>query len=359
MKRNKKGFTIVELVVVIAVIAILAAVLIPTFTGIISKTRETVATQEVISAYKEALAVALSDDGEIDVDEIAEVGNGFTFQFKSEDGTNAEVIEMPDDFAYPSVGIQDGKVVLDGTVVNPDEGESPPSQGGEGNGEDEDEQPEAPVTYTVTKNATNAAIVGADSATEGEGYTATIAVSEHYNTLTVTMGGEDITATAYSNGNVNIPSVTGNIEITVIAAANLSNPDDDSWKEGYRIYDRGEYALSGCTITNYFPLQKGDIVYVKNIDFDSEQFAYVPYSAYYESIDSTEDYYAWFTLEHGSLNNLLSNLYIGEAEEWTRFTATGSAVDDALAYMRLCGKVTDASAVEIHIRRNGEWVTAG
>ena len=34
---NKKGFTIVELVVVVAVIAILAAVLIPTFSGVIAK----------------------------------------------------------------------------------------------------------------------------------------------------------------------------------------------------------------------------------------------------------------------------------------------------------------------------------
>ena len=38
MKRsNKKGFTIVELVIVIAIIAVLAAVLIPTFSGIIKK----------------------------------------------------------------------------------------------------------------------------------------------------------------------------------------------------------------------------------------------------------------------------------------------------------------------------------
>ena len=36
-KLNKKGFTIVELVIVIAVIAILAAVLIPTFSGVIAK----------------------------------------------------------------------------------------------------------------------------------------------------------------------------------------------------------------------------------------------------------------------------------------------------------------------------------
>ncbi|MBQ3116520.1 MAG: type II secretion system protein [Clostridia bacterium] len=38
-KNNKKGFTIVELVIVIAVIAILAAVLIPTFSGIVKKSR--------------------------------------------------------------------------------------------------------------------------------------------------------------------------------------------------------------------------------------------------------------------------------------------------------------------------------
>ncbi len=39
-KMNKKGFTLVELVVVIAVIAVLVAVLIPTFTGIIKKANQ-------------------------------------------------------------------------------------------------------------------------------------------------------------------------------------------------------------------------------------------------------------------------------------------------------------------------------
>ncbi len=46
MKRNnKKGFTIVELVIVIAVIAILSAVLIPTFSGIVKKARISADTQ--------------------------------------------------------------------------------------------------------------------------------------------------------------------------------------------------------------------------------------------------------------------------------------------------------------------------
>ena len=46
-RNNKKGFTIVELVIVIAVIAILAAVLIPTFSGIIRKANISADTQLV------------------------------------------------------------------------------------------------------------------------------------------------------------------------------------------------------------------------------------------------------------------------------------------------------------------------
>ena len=46
-RNNKKGFTIVELVIVIAVIAILAAVLIPTFAGIINKANQSADQQAV------------------------------------------------------------------------------------------------------------------------------------------------------------------------------------------------------------------------------------------------------------------------------------------------------------------------
>lgn len=45
-KNNRKGFTIVELVIVIAVIAILAGVLIPTFSGIVNKAKLNAALQE-------------------------------------------------------------------------------------------------------------------------------------------------------------------------------------------------------------------------------------------------------------------------------------------------------------------------
>ena len=64
-KMNKKGFTIVELVIVIAVIAILAAVMIPTFSGIIDKANKSAAEQEAAALWKETYALDLSD-GELD-----------------------------------------------------------------------------------------------------------------------------------------------------------------------------------------------------------------------------------------------------------------------------------------------------
>ena len=50
-KMNKKGFTIVELVIVIAVIAILAGVMIPTFGNVIENAQESKALQEAKNAY--------------------------------------------------------------------------------------------------------------------------------------------------------------------------------------------------------------------------------------------------------------------------------------------------------------------
>ena len=69
MKRNnKKGFTIVELVIVIAVIAILSAVLIPTFGSVIDDANEVTAKQECRNTYTQLYAEDLADgivDGKV------------------------------------------------------------------------------------------------------------------------------------------------------------------------------------------------------------------------------------------------------------------------------------------------------
>ena len=67
-KTNKKGFTIVELVIVIAVIAILAAVLIPTFSNVIEKANKSAALQVAENGLKAAYADDIADgtlDGRI------------------------------------------------------------------------------------------------------------------------------------------------------------------------------------------------------------------------------------------------------------------------------------------------------
>ena len=66
---NKKGFTIVELVIVVAVIAILAAVLIPTFSSIIKKANQS-ADQQAVTNMNKLLATEAKAD---DVDGVIEI----------------------------------------------------------------------------------------------------------------------------------------------------------------------------------------------------------------------------------------------------------------------------------------------
>ncbi len=104
-KTNKKGFTIVELVIVIAVIAILAAVLIPTFTSISNRAKESAALQEAKNAYTAAYANALAD-GLIDIKD--DINNNETdgIQIKSGDFTFTLIngvlndVDVDDDSKY-------------------------------------------------------------------------------------------------------------------------------------------------------------------------------------------------------------------------------------------------------------------
>lgn len=62
----------------------------------------------------------------------------------------------------------------------------------------------------------------ASTVEEGSSYAAAVTAESGYtlSTVTVTMGGTNITSTAYSNGSISIASVTDNIVITVTATAN-------------------------------------------------------------------------------------------------------------------------------------------
>ena len=57
MKKNNKGFTLAELLVVVAIIGVLVAIAIPIFTGQMEKSRDSVTVANLRSAYAEAQTV--------------------------------------------------------------------------------------------------------------------------------------------------------------------------------------------------------------------------------------------------------------------------------------------------------------
>jgi hypothetical protein len=114
---------------------------------------------------------------------------------------------------------------------------------------------------------------------DGSKYVATVSAINGYKILSVTvnMGGNDITSTAYSDGVITIDSVTGNIVITVTTEAlpdtpegpsynNLADPTSAEWMDNYRITSTGVVEKrDGVTLVNTIPCVKGDTIRVKGM----------------------------------------------------------------------------------------------
>ncbi len=63
-KKNKKGFTLMEMLIVVAIIVILIAIMIPTFNGQMEKTREAADAANIRAAYAEAMVDYLNNTAE-------------------------------------------------------------------------------------------------------------------------------------------------------------------------------------------------------------------------------------------------------------------------------------------------------
>ena len=94
---TKKGFTIIELVIVIAVIGILAAVLIPTFSGVIEKANESAAMQAARNEYELFLAEHAAEMK--GTENYTIVTNGYKFSVKAgQFDATATKVETSDNF---------------------------------------------------------------------------------------------------------------------------------------------------------------------------------------------------------------------------------------------------------------------
>ena len=66
-KNNNKGFTLMEMLIVVAIIAVLVAIAIPVFTNQLEKSREATDAANIRSAYAEVMAAALTGAEQGDV----------------------------------------------------------------------------------------------------------------------------------------------------------------------------------------------------------------------------------------------------------------------------------------------------
>ena len=135
-----------------------------------------------------------------------------------------------------------------------------------------------PVTNTLTHCTTSNS---ATDVTKNAGYSATITADTDYTltgaTVTITMGGTDITSTAYSNGTISIASVTGLLSISITAASastsyvtdglvaywdgidNTGNGHDSTattWKDLVGNYDLTQSTVGGTWTTNALEFNK-------------------------------------------------------------------------------------------------------
>ncbi|MBR0146017.1 MAG: type II secretion system protein [Eubacterium sp.] len=112
-KRNDKGFTLVELIVVLVILAILAAILVPALLGYIDKAREKQVTTNAEAAYVAAQATATeyygkdittlpTDDQYKDkISKLTDITEDFSVQvaYKGESGHDKYIISA---FVYKS-----------------------------------------------------------------------------------------------------------------------------------------------------------------------------------------------------------------------------------------------------------------
>lgn len=61
MKQNQKGFTMAELLIVVAIIAVLVAIAVPMYTGGLEKSRETTDIANIRTAFSDVTAAFLHD----------------------------------------------------------------------------------------------------------------------------------------------------------------------------------------------------------------------------------------------------------------------------------------------------------
>ena len=200
------------------------------------------------------------------------------------------------------------------------------------------------VSYNITLNLTNAASSNAaNTIADGASYTTTLSPTGTYKklgTITVTMGGTDISASAVSGNTITIAKVTGNIAITCAAvitniidtvgiSANTrlsTSSGDNRTQSGYAAIGANKDAAS------LIHLVAGDTLHIKGANLPASNDSYSAIAMYSASGTFTTSTY----------------LHNGFAWNGMRFNNVGDSVIVTTTgeyYIRISFICADASAV--------------
>lgn len=142
------------------------------------------------------------------------------------------------------------------------------------------------VYHKVTKTLANCTLSNnASSIENGKPYVAEITPNEHcaVTSITITMGGVDITNTAYSDNSINIAQVTGDVVITVKAEIALACTNQipistnasgniyngKGYKEKMYMSTGTERSNSATDLTGFIPCKIGDILRLQDMPFST------------------------------------------------------------------------------------------
>ena len=104
MKKNNKGFTLAELLIVVAIIAVLVAIAIPVFTQQLEKSREATDASNIRAAYAEVMTDALVDSKN-DSSRTVNLKQQVDDWQNAEDKTNLEGLSVTEDPEKGKMGV--------------------------------------------------------------------------------------------------------------------------------------------------------------------------------------------------------------------------------------------------------------
>lgn len=200
------------------------------------------------------------------------------------------------------------------------------------------------VTYTITLNLTNCASSNtATSIAENASYTTTLSPTGTFKklgTITVTMGGTDISSTAVSGSTITIAKVTGNIVITcaavitnIIDTIGISPNTRLSTSSGENRTQNG-YAAIGANkdAASLIHLMNGDTLRIKGV-----------------SLPASNDSFSAIVLYNAS-GTFSTSTYLHNGLGWNNLTFNNSGDNVVITcsgdrYFRVSLICTDASAV--------------